>query len=282
MKQVTKERILKALEHSSRYFNNKPEVHIVYTLAKVGLNLAIGNAIGNNPDPFTDRDRLELAYQGFNDPEQIFKRLSRFSSDQNLDSVTAIKEAWLSSFDRTIHRQWQRDRRIIEIQQRHRVSGLEKVEVDLGDRKRLFHVPDEMLALLDSDFQVMHSERMAIAREFVRATRRHGMTLYEHVDKDDRWEWIEVKRNRVLFCAFNHIWVKTWMHKKYINYQEIQDHGYTTPKPSPETAADEMSLEFHLVVRGNDRVDSNFRRDLEDESEVAWFCGRLGRGKPSL
>jgi len=80
MKQITKERILKALLNSSRYGNSKPETHIVNTRAKVGLNPAIGNAIRNNHDPFTERNRIILALIGLISLEQIVN-----FEDQELD-----------------------------------------------------------------------------------------------------------------------------------------------------------------------------------------------------
>jgi len=243
-------------------------------LAKVGVNSAIGKASGDNRDPFTERDRIILAYQGFSDPLEISKRLSHIWADVNLDSATAIKRAWFASFESTIRRQQERTSRIVEIQKQHHVSGLEELEVNIADRLVRFHCPHEQLAVLAHDLEIMYSERMTIAREFVNATRRYRMELYQRHDADKSSEWIQVKPKSVLLDAWRHACVNLWVDKKYVNYSELHENGYANLKIHPETAADEVSLEFHLAASTR----ANFHS--KSESKDVWYCARMGRGKP--
>ena len=249
MKTITKERLIKALDKAAEYLEHKPEIHIVTTLGKIGMRAAIYDAFGNKENPITDKDRLELAYQGFRDPDKIMKRLSHWKSSSCLDGATDFKEAWLNLFNKTIERHWQRQERILSIQAANNVSGLIKTSVDFGGKVVEFYEQDEQLNLLEpNDYIVMHSERMMIAREFIKATKRHGMTLYKREKEIN--EWSKAKPSDVLLHTLEKIWVKAW---------EYKGSG---------------EQEFNLVTGSGLYPDSDLR--------AVWFCSRSGKSQPSL
>lgn len=273
-KVITKERILKALEASSRYLDSKPEVHIVHTLATVGLRATVGEAFGNKSEPMTDRERLELAYQGFTDPEKIFRRLSHWDASQSISSVEAIKEAWFSSYMRTLEKKWSRDEKIYAIQRKHRISGLDEAEIDFGNAVVKYHKPSWELELLDSDYEVMKSERMMLASAFLSAFGFHEMKLYRRANRTAKIDdWTESSPNSALALANVYSWAKVWGRKRYINYRELDTKGSTVALAHPETPNHKFEWEFHLVV-GSGEPDTSH--------DSVWFCARTGRGKPSL
>ncbi|MGB7440117.1 MAG: hypothetical protein WA919_03545 [Coleofasciculaceae cyanobacterium] len=273
MKTITKERILKALDNNSKYLNNKPECHIVSLLAQIGLKSVISEAFGAHRNPVTERDHLELAYQGFTEPEKIFKRLSHWDASQGINSVEGIKEAWMHSFKRTLERKWKRDKKITEIQRQHGISGLSETKIDFGNAIVKYHEPHEELALLDSDFEVLYSERTQIAEAFIAAFKYHEMSLYRRVRVLDSDDWIETNPSFVLETASSSRWVKVSEQKNYINYHELETKGHTTIKDKPETPHDSLEWEFHLVT-------GTGRPDVEEGS--MWFCARMGNKKPAL
>jgi hypothetical protein len=275
MKTITKERILKALEASSRYLDSKPEIHVVHTLASVGLRASIGKAFGDNSNPITEKDRLELAYQGFTDPEKILSRLSHWSASRSINSAEAIKEAWLSSWKRTLQKKWNRDEKILNIQRRHGISGLNECEIDYGFTTVKYHEPSWELELLQSDYEVMKSERIMLAEAFISALQYHEMKLYRRLDSENLEDddWVETTSNHVLALANIYQWAKVWESKSYINYRELETKGYTSPLTEAATPDHELEWEFHLVV-GNG--------EPEASKDSVWFCARIGKGSPSL
>jgi len=166
MKIITKERILKALENSLRHYSAKPETHVVETMAQIGIKAVCAEVFEQKAE-ITDKERLELVYQGFNDPEKIFKRLSHWSASRSLDSASALKEAWLGSWQRALEQKWARDERIYVIQRKYGISGLNEAEIDYGNQIIKYHEPSWELELLDSDLEVMKRERNMLADAFV-------------------------------------------------------------------------------------------------------------------
>lgn len=253
MKTITKERILKALDKVSKYTDAKPEIHIITTLASIGLRSACNEAFGDNSNPVTEKDRLELAYQGFTDPEKILRRLSQWKVQDNISSIEAIKEAWQSSFLRTLEKGWARQERITSIQQKYKVSGIEEVEVDFGGFKVKHHRPMWGLAILDEDWFVIQTERIRVARAFVDAAESHGLTLHRRVKLANHDDWIEVDRQSVMVWVINSsFWVKIWQHSSH--------------------KSGNLNYEFHLCAGRSE--------DPDTDLESAWFCARIG--KPSL
>jgi hypothetical protein len=275
MKTITKERILKALENSSRYCHNKPETHIVRTLAHIGMRTACANAFGQDTE-ITEKERLELAYQGFTDPEKIFRRLSHWNASRSLDSISAIKEAWLSSWDRVLKQKWNRDKKILDIQRKHKISGLDECEINFGEFTVQYHEPSYELDLLPSDYEVMESERMLLAEGFVSAFRYHEMKLYRRTNDTDinkQDDWIPATPDLVLELAETYQWANVWENKSYVNHHELEAKGYTAPLSYPATPQHEFEWEFNLTI-GNGKPDSS--------RDSTWFCARLGKGEPAL
>jgi len=226
MKTITKQRLLKALENSSRYYSAKPEHHIVTTMAQIGLRTACASAFGQETE-ITDKERLELAYQGFNDPEQIFKRLSHWSASRSLDSALALKEAWMSSWHRALEQKWARDEKIYVVQRKHSISGLDEAEVDYGNQVIKYHKPSWELELLDSDYEVMKGERTMLAKAFLDACYHHQMKLYQRISTSDSDGWYEANSVRVKTHADLFDWAKVWNHEYYVNRKQMQDQGFT-------------------------------------------------------
>lgn len=272
MKQITKERILKALDKTSTYLDNKPEVHIMRTLATAGFRSVCNDAFGVKADPFTEKDRLELAYQGFSDPEKILRRLSHWSASRSIDSVEAIREAWFHSWEETLKRYWARGEKIIALQVKHGISSLEEEEFDFGNAVVKYHEPHYQLELLDSDWEVLRNERMILADAFLSAVQFHEMRLYRRSHRDDDDNWLEASPYEVLPLANVYSWAKVWSHRSYVNYKELKERGYTQAKsvPAPDH---EFEWDIHLSVGSG---------DLDSSHDYVWFCGRIGKGKPSL
>lgn len=177
MKPITQERILKALEKSSEYLAKKPETQIYTVLSETGMRSLLGDA-----NPVTDRDRLELAYHGFLDPDQIGKRLSRIAPDlnTNMSGVEVIKNAWFSAFWRVVNKDIVRSKKILDIQEKHNISSLEKVAVKLGEVTIEYHEQIEGLRQTFDDFSVLDSERGRITRRFLNAVRKTQKHLWIH------------------------------------------------------------------------------------------------------
>jgi hypothetical protein len=268
MKIITKERIIKALEKSSRYYDAKPESHIVCTLAKIGIRSVCAEAFGQESE-ILEKERLELTYQGFTDPEKILKRLSHWNASRSLDSVSAIKEAWLHSWQQTLDQKWARDTKILAIQRKHGISGLDETEIDYGNAIVKHHEASWELELLDSDYEILKSERMVLAEAFVSAVHHHKMNLYKRTES----EWLETTDRYVLAMTNVYQWAKAWEHRRYTNYRELSEKGFTTSMSTQVTPEHELEWEFHLSVGSGEPNTSQ---------DSVWFCARIGRGTPSL
>lgn len=276
MKPVTKERILNALEKVQKYTDAKPEINIIQAFAEIGLRSACGN-----PNPVPDKCYLELTYQGWNDPKKVLPRLSHLNLQTDITSKEALKEAWISSFKRTLEKKDARCEKILAIQKAHKISGLELRTDRLGDKIIKYHVPSWQLELLDSDREVMHRERQKIGRAFLNAVksitlhnlRKKTMTLWVR-SKGEVDDWLPTDGKTVVICSFGAMWAKCWEHRYFVNQQELRTKGHASLKSEYTSPHDEMFWELNLVV-GNGL-------DPDSDTYSTWFCATLGEKKPSL
>jgi len=199
VKLVTKERIVKALKTNDRIITNKPEHRVVQTLATIGLRSMCGSK-----KPATDADELELIYQGFSDPEQVFRRLSRWGYSE-LNSLEAMKKAWIGSWERLLEQKWARDEKIFKIQEECQISGLDESEVDLDGESLKYHEPSMILRLIESDYKLLYAERMAIAQAFVRAREIGNRVLFQYSGE----VWFRTNAD-VEAIALKSRWAKIW------------------------------------------------------------------------
>lgn len=276
MKPVTKERILKALKKVEDYLDTKPEIDIVKNLAEIGIRSACGDL-----KPVKDNNYLELAYLGFNDPNKVFPRLSHLKVQANLSSREALKEAWMSSFERTLEKKDARCQKILNIQKAHQISGLDLRTNCLGEKVIEYHVPSWQLELLDSDRSVMYDERLKIARTFLNAVRnlslhnilRQKVTLWVRA-KGEEDDWLPTDGKIVLAHSLAGMWCKCWQHRYFVDQHELKTKGHTPLKKDYDSHHDEMYWELNLVTGCG--LDPDF------DTDAMWFCASLGDKKPSL
>lgn len=264
-KKITQERILAALDKASAYLDKKPEISIAQTLCSIGLKSTLGVT-----DTLDEKDRLELAYQGFTDPEQVLKRLSGHRIEEGLTSVEAIKKTWLTSFNCTLEKHWGRQEKIIAIQEKHGITGLELATVNMGEIALQYHEQNDRLKTLDNDFKVLESERIKVARAFCNAVKKYNMTLW--VSEEDGW--VQTNCKRVLAEALPRVLTTCWVHKYYLNQKDLETKGFATIKPEIESFHDKIRWEFHLSLA--DELYPSI------ESDSIWFCANLGDEKPSM
>lgn len=265
MKEITQERILNAIERSGKLLHKKPEFHVCMTMFEIGFRSALG---GNNP--ITDKDRLELAYQGFSDPEQIFKRLSRIQVEEGITSLEAIKKAWISSFEASVDRHHNRVKRILDLQVKHNISSLEPDTINLGDKVLTYHIQNNLLRQTHDDFVFLDNERIKVVRAFLCAARKYNMKIWLFNKKTDNWE--PIKRRRVFFKACAKAWAICWERKYYINQQELHQNGFANLKSELTSIHDKLTWEFHLSLGIGDQ---------EADTDTTWLCANLGDEPPS-
>lgn len=276
MKVVTKERILNALEKVQKYMDAKPEIHIIQAFAEIGLRAACGD-----PNPATDKCQLELAYQGWNDPEKVLPRLSHLDSQTDITIREALKEAWISSFERTLEKKDARSKKILDIQKAHQISGLELKTRCLADKIIQYHAPHWQLELLDSDRVVMHGERQKIARTFLNAVRsmalhnlqKQEVTLWVR-SKGEVDDWLPTDGKTILMYSFGRMWCNCWEHRYFIDQQELNLKGHASLKKEYTSPHDKMFWELNLAV--------GYGLDPDFDMDAMWFCATLGEEKPSL
>jgi hypothetical protein len=262
-KPITQQRILSSLEKADRYLHKRPEVAIAKALINIGLSSRLGV-------PLSPSDELELAYQGFTDPEQVLKRLSRYQSKKDLNSLEAIKEAWGQSYHHTVEKHWKRLDKIHRVQQKHKVSGLEFETVTLGDVVIKYHSQIDSLETLPYDFQLLKNECPDVAKSFCDAVQKYNMTLWLLDSEQD--QWVSATYDQVLSESHQKALATVWESKYYINQHELETKGYATQKSSLDSLQDSLTWEFHLTLADELYPDVS--------SDSTWFCANLWDGKP--
>lgn len=252
MKTITQERILKALDKVLDYSYAKPETYVVSSLSCIGLHKAFDTGFGDAPSPINAEAKLELAYQGFTDPEKVLRRLSQWKERDNITNAKAIHEAWVSSFYRTLAKGWKREDKIKHIQVKYNISGLEQVQINLGGVILKHHRIITELVTLPDDWNLVESERNEVALDFIKACDWHNLTIYRYLRIDNQANWIEVEAQSLKRSVLQHRWVKVW----------------------EENCFDEncARYEFHLSTGSS--------LDPESDKNSISFCARIG--KPSF
>lgn len=266
-KPITQQRILESLAKADQYLHKRPEVAIAKVLMDIGLKSALGVK-----DPMSASEELELACQGFTDPEQVLKRLSRYQGKKGLNSFEAIKEAWISSFNQTVEKHWKRLDKIQNIQQKHKISGLEYETVSFGDVVIKYHSQIEVLKTLPYDFQLLKNECPEVAKSFCDAVQKYNMTLWLLDSEQD--QWVSATPDQVLSKSHKMALATAWESKYYIDQHELETKGYTTQKSSLDSLQDSLTWEFHLNLADESYPDI--------DSDSTWFCANLGDRGPSM
>lgn len=266
MKTITQERILKAIAKTCECIDNKPEFQIIQTLAYVGLKNACSET-----NSISDKDKLNLAYNGFSDPAQVFKRLSVCDIDDSVDNTEALKRAWFSSFDRTLKRHWKRQEKITNLQEKYNVSGLKLESICLGNVCFQYHEQVHELGLITNDSKILENEKILIARKYCNAVHKYNMTLWRWENEAKDWTQSSCKQLLTDSLVMSHV-SSCYERKFYTNQKELKEKGFTSLKTTLNSLDDKITWEFHLTLD-----DAN----CSDESDNSlWFCANLGDEKP--
>ena len=271
MKEITQERILKALDKNDKYLKNRPEDKIIDILTRIGIRISNCDNLGcEGGKLLSNREYLELNYLGFYDRFEISKRLSYSKSNKS----EAIEGIWFDTWSYLLDRKLQRDCQIRAIQKKYQVSGLKQIELNLGQEILKFHRPHLKLDLISSDRDILRSQRIKIAEAFLSTFKQNSMKLYQMaLDDDDNDEWIETTPDRIMNLVRKHEWADIWSNKYYLNYHELYTVGQTIHKKRPESIFDEFVWELNLSTG----------KGIPDDTEIeTQFCARIGRGVPSI
>ena len=269
-KTINRERILRALNKILIYFRNNPEFKIFNNLNRNGIKFKGDKIIDSNDNPLTDKERLELSYQGFYDNEKISKCVSRCK----LEGRERLQDIWFHSWYWLVNQKLKREQKIIAIQRKYQISGLQTKRINIDNKVFEVYKTHYKLDLIEQDYETLKESRKKILEVFLSIFQTHKMKLYRNVTGlDGKRGWIETKPEVISNIVDNYIWADIWEKKYYLNYEELYSNGHTTPKQIPESELDEFVWDLYLLT-GNGTPD-----EIED---CCCFCARIGRELPSI
>lgn len=284
MKAVTQERILKAHKRYLQLYHNSSFTKIIHALATNGFQ----SLTNTTTELYDQKLKLELSLLGAFDINRVRRKLKQagISEAEVLQEMSVrpgfeCEEAfclagWICLFDSTYaHCRGHRDA-IRRIQTKNNVSGLVNETIDFGHSILTFKEENDLLTLIDSDYNILSHQRFELAEAFIRAVEFNGMTLYQHFDTSDMYgEWRESTADVVLACVAEAQTADCWSELYFTNHKEMKTQGYTTPRAMPISPDHEREWSIYLSCR-------DFPVDGHRMSPTGYFCAYLGSGTPCV
>lgn len=267
MKKITQERILKALDKNYEYYHSHPEPKIIQILSKIGFKYSLYQRISNNKITIKERQKMELSYHGFYDRDNIIKRLSRCK----ITRTERIEDIWFQSWDWLEEKKRKREQKILDIQCKYRISGLEE-QKDFVDGELIeSHTPHSFLRLIEEDYETLRAERLKALEIFLRTIRVYEMPLYEvKTDLNGKENWIKTTSELVINIVKNYNWADISENMYYVNSKDLSNElsiiEREKQKKVPESYSDKFIRDLYLYTGNGDPSES------EDSS---FYCARI-------
>lgn len=233
MKLVTQKRILNALDNLYRLTHKNTVMRQTSAFALHGLKSYFG-ALQE-----VDNDRLNLELQ--------------FIEGETPKSA----ENFSIKFDRLMQIVDSRRSKILGIQIKHGVSGLEWRKVNDIE----FPFFDDMLRPLAIDMLKLSEFKAYVVRHWI----DHSVTsgLIPHRDTENGWEQMSFDKIWTKSCDFD--WANIWLSKHYLSPHLLKVQGFDSPRDEAKYPDDRLHMEFHLTLgRGEDHSST--------DADVLWFC----------
>jgi hypothetical protein len=238
MKPVTQERIIKALDKLFTRTHNSKTMKQTQAFALHGLKSLTGSLQS------IDSDKLEL-------------ELSLIEGDR----PTSRKE-FSAKLDRLMDIHHQRRSRILDIQTKYRVSGLEwqHIEQTETSAKFCFLTFNPILRQVPSDMQLLAKHKPYVVQHWIDYAVTAALTVYQDIDD----EWQPTALDRVWTKSSEFDWAMISFDKYYLSPKMIEVRGFDNPRNKPKMSDDELHVECDLTIgRG---------KDFESiDADIIWF-----------
>lgn len=232
MKLVTQKRILKALDNLYRLTHKSTAMQQTSVFALHGLKSHL-DALQK-----IDNDKLNLELQLIEG--EVPKSVEDFST----------------KFDRLMNMVDSRRSKILDIQVKHGVSGLEWRKVNDIE----FPFFDGTLRPLAIDMLKLSEFKAHIVRHWIDHSVSSGLT--PHLHSDSGWTPIPFDRIWEISCDFD--WANIWLSKYYLSPQLLNTQ-VDSPRDEAKYPDDRLYIEFHLTLGcGEDHSSAS--------SDTLWFC----------
>jgi hypothetical protein len=227
MKPVTQERIIKALDKLFTRTHNSKIMKQTQAFALHGLKSLTGSL-----QPI-DSDKLEL-------------ELSLIEGDR-----PTSRKQFSAKFDRLIDIHHERRSRILDIQVKHRISGLEwqHIEQTETSTKFCFLTFNPILRQIPSDMQLLAKHKPYVVQHWIDYAVTAGLTVYQDIDDECQ----PIALDRVWTKSSEFEWAIISFDKYYLSPKMMQVRGFDSPRNKPEMPDDKLYVECDLTIgRGKD------------------------------
>jgi len=272
MKKITQGRILRALEKNFEYFHNHPDQKIIQILSRIGFKFSdytfFNNyEVINERIEITERQKLELSYYGFYDQNEILKRLSKC----RISKTGQIEDIWFQSWYWLTEKKRQREQKILDIQYKYKISGLEEEKLFVDGEIIESYRPHALLRLIEEDYTILKDQRLKALEIFLKTIKIYEMPVYElKTDVTGNESWILTTSELVSSLVQNYDWADVWENKYYVNANELSNElliiDLEKQKNQSQSDLDRFVWDLYLYTGNGD----------PDESEdSSFFCARI-------
>lgn len=182
MKQITKERLIKAKRKITKYYDLSPENKMMNIFSKIGWN-ALFSTENNIQD--ISRYKLELTYLGFFDWVEKDDVTSFCPTD--VEFQLAYQKIKLKA-KRLLNKRFDREGLLHKIQRKYNISDLREITVNFGREPMTFRAPADELKLIDSDIEAIYADRDKIVDYFLDAIQLHDLNVCQYRHELEYWE----------------------------------------------------------------------------------------------
>lgn len=172
-------------------------------------------------------------------------------------AVPKSVEDFSIKFDRLMAVVGKRRSKILDLQVKHGVSGLERRK--LNDIEFPFF--DDMLRPLAIDMLKLSEFKTHVVRHWIDYSVSCG--LIPHRDTENGWQPMSFNQIWEKSCDFD--WANIWLSKHYLSPHLLKTQGFDSPRDAAKYPDDRLHIEFHLTIgRGEDHCSI--------DSDTFWFC----------
>jgi hypothetical protein len=238
MKPVTQERILKALDKLFTRTHNSKTMKQTQAFALHGLKTLTGSL-----QPI-DSDKLEL-------------ELSLIEGDR-----PTSRADFSAKLNRLMDIHHERRSRILDIQVKHRVSGLEWQHIEQTETSSNFYFLtfNPLLRQIPSDMQLLAKQKPYVVQHWIDYAVTAILTVYQNVED----EWQPTALDRVWTKSSEFDWAMISIDKYYLSPKMMKVRGFDSPQKKPEMPDDKLHVECDLTIGRGEDFDSI-------DADILWF-----------
>jgi hypothetical protein len=238
MKPVTQERILKALDKLFARTHNSKTMKQTQVFALHGLKSLTGSL-----QPI-DSDKLEL-------------ELSLIEGDR----PTSRKE-FSAKYDHLMDIHHGRRSRILNIQVKHRISGLEWQHIEQTETSAKFYFLtfNPILRQIPSDMQLLAKHKPYVVQHWIDYAVTAALSTYQDIDG----EWQVTPLDQIWAKSSEFGWAMISLDKYYLSPRMMRVRGFDSPRNKPEMPDDELHIEFDLTIGKGEDFESI-------DADILWF-----------